>query len=104
MISFPWRQNLGLALAVLFSVAAITVAAVLRAHDQAAIERTAERNCRSIELLKTEFRAEAQESFENLVENARLLGIAVTPELRAVARRRLDKKLARFAAQSCNNT
>jgi Tfp pilus assembly protein PilO len=60
-----------------------------------------ERLCTEIEKLKTEFRAEANESVEEAERNLRLLNIPFTPELLQSIKETRDRKLRRFAAKEC---
>jgi hypothetical protein len=88
------RANLPLLVAALFTVGAVSFAVYER-------DRVTHSNCQQIEALKTEFREQARERFQNLDRDGRLLGIEITPELRAQAARSRDRTLARFAAREC---
>lgn len=74
---------------------------VQRAEDQRNLDALAERNCLNIEKLKTQFREQAHEAYENLERDARLLGIPLTKELQQAALESRDTKLARFAPVEC---
>lgn len=65
------------------------------------LRKTDLRACRSIEGIKTEFRTQAIQNFARLEENARLLDVPLTPELRREALRGRNRTLARFAAREC---
>ncbi len=57
--------------------------------------------CHEIESLKTRVRVRVTDDFANLDRNGRLLGITITPELRAQAKTDRDATLERYAAQPC---
>lgn len=59
------------------------------------------RACRQIEKLKAEFRLQADENFARLEQNAALLQIELTPELREQARLDYERTLKRFASAEC---
>lgn len=92
-----------LAAAVVAGLAMIVLALAFtwRAHDQEKLRHLARSNCEQIEELKTEFREEAVEDFKNLERNGRLLGIEITPDLRATALFERDRTLTRFAPAEC---
>ena len=85
------------------SVAVIVLSGIWRSQATAELKRVVQRNCMTIEALKAQFRLQATENYERLDENARLLGITVTPELRAAAKVGRDRTLGRFAAEQCNS-
>jgi hypothetical protein len=76
-------------------------------QEQAALNRRLKQvsvdNCLEIEALKTAQRQAATQNYQHLDANAKLLGIKVTPALRAAALKGRDKTLERFAAQSCQS-
>ena len=88
-------------LASVLSIALFAWVSIERAQDQRDLDALAARNCMSIEALKTQFREQAIEGYQNLERDARLLGVVLTPELRQAAVESRDKKLARFAAREC---
>lgn len=57
--------------------------------------------CVQIEALKTAQRTAANENYQKLDQNAKLLGIKVTPELRAAAKHNWVQTLRRFAPHNC---
>lgn len=57
--------------------------------------------CIRIEELKTQNRIEAQRSYDNLQRNLRLLGVALTDELRQLAADELQRDLTRNAPGEC---
>jgi len=58
-------------------------------------------NCQEIEALKGRVRARVNEDYRNLDRNGKLLGITITPELRAQAKADRDATLKRYSPQSC---
>ena len=58
-------------------------------------------NCRDVERIKGRIRANAIKSYNELEENAQLLGIELTHDLRAKALRDRNITLHRFARESC---
>lgn len=59
-------------------------------------------NCRRIDALYERVRESAVRSFEELPRNAELLGIELTPEAIAQARRQRDRTLAEYAPITCS--
>ena len=59
------------------------------------------RACEQTEALKTEFRRQALSNFERLEQNARLLQIPLTQELRLEAALARDRALERFRPVEC---
>ena len=59
-------------------------------------------NCRRIDALYTRVRENSQRSFQELRQNAELLGIKVTPELVAKARADRDRRLREYAPIECS--
>ena len=59
-------------------------------------------NCRRIDSLYSTRRASAIRSFDQIHENARLLGIKLTPELLAKARNDRDRTLREYAPLHCS--
>ena len=59
-------------------------------------------NCRHIDQLYSARRASAIRSFDQIHENARLLGIKLTPELLAKARHDRDMTLRDYAPLHCS--
>ena len=82
-------------------VGAVTGAALHRSQSQAELSDIAKQNCQNIEALKAEFRLQANEGYAELAENAQLLGITVTPELRAAALADRNRTVRRFASSDC---
>lgn len=60
-------------------------------------------SCVNIESLKSRVRIRAIEDFKHLDANGKLLGIKITPQLRAEAKKQRDRTLADYAAQSCGS-
>jgi len=58
-------------------------------------------NCQEIEALKGRVRDRVNEDYRNLDRNGKLLGITITPELRAQAKADRDATLKRYSPQSC---
>jgi hypothetical protein len=90
--------------AVVLSVLSLTLffwTSYQRGNDVKALDQLAARNCEQIESLKREFRTEAQDEFDNIARNARLLGIELTEELLDTAQQELNKTLFRFRAADC---
>lgn len=98
------RANAPLIIASVVAVGAIVLfsfAFAWRASDQARISAIVAHNCADIEALKSQFRRQAIESFAALDRNGRLLGIRITPEVRAAARESRDRTLQRFRSKRC---
>ena len=73
-----------------------------RADRTALIERSDVRICGEVEKLKKAFRDQLQESFADLPNDLKVLGIPYTPEIEAEAKKELDIELRRFAATKCS--
>lgn len=86
---------------VVAAAVALAFALAMGANDQRELADVTRENCEQIESLKTELRREAIRVFNNFDRNTRILGIEVTPELRAVARQKRDRTLVRFAPIEC---
>lgn len=95
------RQNLILIVAIAGGVATLIGANYVGTNDRSRIEEVARDLCETTEKLKAQHRLEALEDYENLDRNGRLLGIEITPELRATARESRDATLRRFAPSDC---
>jgi hypothetical protein len=98
------RTNALLLVAVLLAglaLVALGVSLAWGANDQRELARVVETNCRQIEALKARFRSQAHENYARLEQDARLLGITLTPELREAARQGRDRTLLRFAESDC---
>lgn len=83
------------------SVAVVSALNYLGTSDRERISALAEQTCNQVEHLKAELRDRARDNFRNLERDARLLGIALTPELRATARESRDDTLRRFKPIDC---
>lgn len=104
MIVTAFKSNILLVAAsvlVTLALASVGVALAWGANDQAELAQVARTNCMQIEALKTQFRNQAVQSYRHLEQNARILGIEVTPELRQEAQRGRDEALRRFARSEC---
>lgn len=89
--------------AVLAGVALVALGVSLAwgANDQRELADVVRTNCRQIESLKAQFRIQAIENYERLEEDAKLLGITLTDELRSAALEGRNRNLARFAPIDC---
>lgn len=72
-----------------------------RTQRIAQINRVNYESCLRVEELYTARREEAQEEYNNLERNTRLLGVKLTPELKRVAAQGLAATLERFSATQC---
>lgn len=63
---------------------------------------SARENCRRVDALYTRVRDNANRSFAELPQNAKLLGVKVTPELVEKARADRDRTLRAYAPITCS--
>jgi hypothetical protein len=95
------RRNLRFAIVLAACATVIIVSTLYRAEAQAELGRIVRENCAAIEDLKAQFRQQAIQNYLRLEENARLLDIPLTPELRQAAEQGRDRTLRRFAKSEC---
>lgn len=83
------------------ALVALGVSLAWGANDRRELAEVVKQNCEAIEALKAQFREQALQNFERLEENARLLDIPLTEELRQAAEQGRDRTLRRFAESDC---
>lgn len=85
----------------LAAVSALFIAFAANLSGQYANARTAQDNCKAIELLNKRVRMRANKDYNELNENAKLLHIDVTPELLKKAKDVRDETLRTYAPKEC---